>query len=118
ESKRRSQERAEARTRWNPRPSFSGTRESVDRHGLELQRRELAVECRHDAAAPLGDRLDDGGAVRAVQIQFLPGQIGRAQRRIAGSFFIVAVETIALRIVEKERLALLGLGGVRLLSVD
>src|SRR5258706_14649466 len=103
-SRRRTQERAEPR-----RASFSGTRERIDRPALELQGRKLALECRHDAATPLGDRLDDGCAVRAVQIQFLPREIGRSQRGIAGSFFVVAVETIALRIVEKEDLAALGL---------
>ena len=78
--------------RW----ALGGTKEDEDRYGLELLGLKRALESRHDAALALGDGLDDRSPVRAVKVQFLVGQIGRSERGIAGGFFGVAVEGIAL----------------------
>jgi hypothetical protein len=44
--------------------SLSGTREDVDRYGLDLLGLKRALECRHHSAAASGNRLKDRRAVR------------------------------------------------------
>src|SRR6266853_1900903 len=74
--------------------ALRGAEEDENGYRLELLGLQRALESRHDAAPPLGDGFDDRGPVRAEEIQFFVGQIGRSERWVAGGFFGVTVEAV------------------------
>ena len=60
----------------------------------------------------MDDRFEDGGAVRAVEIEIRRGQVRRSDREIADAVVLVAVVAIALGAVVEKLFAARGLGGV------
>ena len=61
------------------------------------------------AAASMLDRFDNRRAIGAEQVEVRPGQIGRSERGIAGPVVTMTIE--AVRPIEEEDAAALGLGG-------
>src|SRR5882672_2027754 len=98
--------------------SHSSVRKHVDRHGFDLLGLKPAFESGHHADASLVDRLEDRGAIGAVEIQSRLGQVCRAESNDAGAVFAVAVEAIAGGIVLEQHSAAGRLGCVCPLTAE
>jgi len=62
-----------------PVASISRVREDIDRHGFDLLKLKPAFESGHTPTRPLSIRLEDRGAIGAVEIQSWLGQVRRAE---------------------------------------